>query len=70
MNDNITLNGYTSKLPRITIVTPSYNQDKFLRETIESVISQDYPNLEYIIDGGSTDSSVGVIREYDDRIGW
>lgn len=60
------------KQPRITIITPSFNQGEFLEKTIQSVLEQHYPNLEYfVIDGGSQDNSVEIIRRYESHLaGW
>jgi glycosyltransferase involved in cell wall biosynthesis len=61
----------TSSLPRISIVTPSYNQGPYIRRTIESVLSQGYPDLEYlVVDGGSTDETLGILREYERHLSW
>jgi glycosyltransferase involved in cell wall biosynthesis len=56
-------------LPTISLVTPSLNQGKFIRATIESVLAQDYPDLDYRVqDGGSTDETLAVLRAYEGRV--
>jgi hypothetical protein len=70
--DNSTFNiqhSTLNKLPLITIITVVYNGEKYLEETIQSVINQTYPNVEYIIiDGGSTDRTIDIIKKYEDKI--
>lgn len=61
----------TGRLPRISIVTPSFNQGAYLEETICSVLGQGYPDLEYmVLDGGSSDESATIIRRYSDRLAY
>jgi glycosyltransferase involved in cell wall biosynthesis len=60
-----------SSLPKITVVTPSFNQGHYLEATFKSVLAQEYPNLEwFVVDGGSKDNSVDLIKKYEKHFAW
>lgn len=61
----------STEFPLVTIITPAYNRADYLKETIESVLAQDYPNIEYIVlDDGSKDNTVELLEKYSDRLYW
>ena len=71
MKLNLHLPLKSKMLPKISIITPTFNQGQFIEQTIKSVLDQGYPNLEYIIiDGSSTDNTVDIIKKYEDQLSY
>ena len=65
------MNNTSPAYPKISLVTPSLNQGKFIEATIQSVLSQNYPNLEYLVmDGGSSDNTIDVLKSYSSQLQW
>ncbi len=63
------IKSFKPNIPLVTIITPSYNSEKYIEKTIQSVLNQNYLNIEYIIiDGGSTDGTIEIIKRYEDKI--
>src|SRR5208337_3944129 len=66
-----TANSTNTTLPLVSIVTPSLNMGAFIDETIQSVLTQDYANIEYIVmDGGSTDATLSILKRYETKLRW